>query len=136
MIWTHNLWAIRYGTICHDLYHNVDHMIWTLFWIKRNFISKTGVNVMLVTESLYCWLFFQSIKSIISISNLSPTHFVSNVRYQRQCDHFVAVLLVTLFDTSLLRLCRMECMFPSYLSVGTVRSHHVTISSPSCDCVA
>ena len=62
------------------------------FWIKRNFISKTGDNVLLVTESLYwrlfsvCWLFFnilnrlpasktchQHISSPTSVTNIDVT---------------------------------------------------------------
>ena len=45
---------------------------------------------MLVTESLcwrlfsLCWGFSQCIKSVINISNLSPTHLVSNIRHQHR----------------------------------------------------
>ena len=43
---------------------------------------------MLIAESL-CWRFSQCIKSVTNISNLSPTHFVSNIRHQHRCSlHF------------------------------------------------
>ena len=52
---------------------------------------------MLVTESLcwrlfsLCWWFFQCIKSVTNILNLSPKHFVSNIRHQHRCHHEIAV---------------------------------------------
>ena len=53
----------------------------------------------LVAESLcwrlfsLCWWFFPCIKSVTNISNLSPTHFVSNIRHQHRCNHFKLTLL-------------------------------------------
>ena len=47
---------------------------------------------MLVAESLcwrlfsLCWRFSQCIKSVTNISNLSPTHLVSNIRHQHRCN--------------------------------------------------
>ena len=35
---------------------------------------------------LLCWWFFQCIKSVTNILNLSPTHLVSNIRHQHQCN--------------------------------------------------
>ena len=50
---------------------------------------------MLVAESLcwqlfsLCWWFSQCIKSVITISNLSPTPLVSNIRHQHRCNHYL-----------------------------------------------
>ena len=50
---------------------------------------------MLVAESLcwrlfsLCWWFSQCIKSVTNISNLSPTHLVSNIRHQHRCNRFL-----------------------------------------------
>ena len=38
--------------------------------------------------SLCCW-FFQCIKSVTNIWNLSPTHLVSNIRHQHRCNLLV-----------------------------------------------
>ena len=63
--------------------------------------SDVGYIVMLVTSwwwlisevagriiiwRLYWW-FSQCIKSVTNISNLSPTHFVNNIRHQHRCNH-------------------------------------------------
>ena len=48
---------------------------------------------MFVAESLcwrlfsLCWWFSQCIKSVTNISNLSPTHLVSDIRHQHRCNH-------------------------------------------------
>ena len=50
---------------------------------------------MLTAESLcwrlfsLCWWFSQCIKSGTNISNLSPTHLVSNIRHQHRCNRFL-----------------------------------------------
>ena len=46
---------------------------------------------LLVTESLcwqlvsLCWWFFQCIQSVTNVLNLSPTHFVFDIRNQHRC---------------------------------------------------
>ena len=56
------------------------------------FGDSVGDIVMLVAESL-CWRLFslcrwfsQCIKSVTNISNLSPTHLLSNIRHQHRCN--------------------------------------------------
>ena len=50
------------------------------------------VIVMLVTALCWwlydgdCWWFSQCIKSVTNISNLLPTHLVSNIRHQHRCN--------------------------------------------------
>ena len=62
---------------------------------------------MLVTESLcwrlfsLCWWFFQCIKSVTNILNVSPTHFVSNIRHQHRC-HLISIDK-SLFDKIIIR---------------------------------
>ena len=58
---------------------------------------------MLVAESLCWWLFSLywwfslCIKSVTNISNLSPTHLVSNIRHQHRCNlaNLITKMLVT-----------------------------------------
>ena len=65
---------------------------------------------MSVTESLcwrlfpLCWWFFQCIKSVTNISNLSPIHFVSNIRHQHRCHPqkspmCICIISYNLYDT-------------------------------------
>ena len=55
---------------------------------------------MSVAESLcwrqfsLCWWYSQCIKSVTNISNLSPTHLVSNIRHQHQCNQNGGLILV------------------------------------------
>ena len=44
---------------------------------------------MLVAESLLATFFV--FKSVTNISNLSPTHLVSNIRRQHRCNHFIFI---------------------------------------------
>ena len=86
-------WLVRIGTIFYDFYGDIDVgdsvMLVTLWWWL---ISDVGGCY---AESLcwrrfslcnICWWFFQCIKSVTNISNLSPTHLVSNIRHQHRCN--------------------------------------------------
>ena len=53
---------------------------------------------MSVAESL-CWRLFQCIKSVINISNLPPTHLVSNIRHQHMiCFNMIWFIRYGLYD--------------------------------------
>ena len=65
-------------------------MLVTLWWwlisnVDGNIIMLTTFFVMLVVFSMY-WIGPQHPESVTNISNLSPTHLVSNIRHQYRCN--------------------------------------------------
>ena len=90
--------------MCSDWFNDVLFGIWRLnqtvnsnwwqwCWWHR---YVDDLYQMLVAESLcwqlfsLCWWFSQCIKLVTNISNLSPTHLVSNIRHQHWCNHGVS----------------------------------------------
>ena len=77
---------------------------------------------MLVTESLWwrlfslCWWFFSMY--LINILNLSPTHFVSNVRHQHRC-HLLMLRLIVLFCRPKTRYWKRIGLFDICLVIGS-----------------
>ena len=53
-------------------------MLVTLWWRP---IWDVGAKIIMLTTFLLCWWFFQCIKSVANISNLSLTHLFSNIRH-------------------------------------------------------
>jgi len=51
-------------------------------WWQNHYVDDFFLNV-----GPHCWWLFQCIKSVTNISNLSPTHLISNIRHQHRCDY-------------------------------------------------
>ena len=65
-----------------------------------------------------CWWFPQWMKSITNISNLSPTHLVSNIRQQHRCNPQMFNRINRCFRR--LKLLKMNCIFsPEWPFVDT-----------------
>ena len=64
-----------------------------------------------------CWWFFQCIKSVTNIFNWSPTHLVSKIRHQHQCDHSTTPN----FDCLSTKLC------PSLIEVSKMRLSFLSV---------
>ena len=43
-----------------------------------------------------CWRFSQCFKSVTNISNLSPTHLVTNIRHQHRCNRLMIIQKVAM----------------------------------------
>ena len=81
------------------------HLFQNFFWQMRVLETKYAIDklVMLATDikspillvtvmlvTTLCWWFYPVInKQVTNILNLSPTHFVSNIRRQHRCHHII-----------------------------------------------
>ena len=58
---------------------------WWLIWDVGGRIIMLATFFVVFNRSLTCWIGHQHPESITNISNLSPTHLVSNIRHKHRC---------------------------------------------------